>query len=69
MHQCRNGLLAPMVPAGTSCKVETIEREDYVNGELVQTDNEGRPVMSTVITRDEGQDCVVYASTASGHSS
>jgi len=66
MHDCRGlkGLTAPMVPAGTKCKVETHEREDYIAGELVQTDGDGRPVMSLVTTRDDGQDCVVFAPTA-----
>jgi hypothetical protein len=58
------GLTAPFVPEGTKCKVESKEREDYVGKELVQTDGEGRPVMSVVTTRDEGQDCAVMAPTA-----
>jgi hypothetical protein len=53
-----------MVPAGTSCKVEAVERGDYVGRETVQTDGEGRPVQSVVTTRDDGQDCTVYAPTA-----
>lgn len=63
MHSCRGlrGLTVPMVPAGTRCKVEARERDDYVGKELVQTDAEGRPVMSVVTTRDDGQDCAVYA--------
>ena len=67
-HACRGlkGLTAPMVPAGTRCKVEAIEREDYINGDLVQFDGEGRPVMSVVTTRDEGNDVAVYAPTATG---
>jgi hypothetical protein len=66
MHACRGlkGLTAPMVPAGTACKVEAVEREDYVGGEMVQTDGEGRPVMSVVTTRDDGQDCTVFAAAA-----
>ncbi len=62
-HACRGlrGLTAPMVPAGTRCKVEAKDREDYIGKELVQTDGEGRPVMSVVTTRDQGQDCTVYA--------
>lgn len=65
-HACRGlrGLTAPFVPAGTKAKVEAQEREDYVAGELVQTDGEGRPVMSVVTTRDNGQDCAVLAPTA-----
>lgn len=65
-HPCRGlrGLNAPMVPAGTRCKVEALDREDYVGGELVQTDGEGRPVMSVQTTRDDGTDLAVYAPTA-----
>lgn len=62
-HPCRGlkGLTAPMVPAGTRCKVEAVERGDWVGKELVQTDGEGRPVMAVVTTRDDGQDCAVLA--------
>lgn len=67
-HNCRGlrGLSAPMVPAGTRAKVEAMERGDYVNGDLVQTDGEGRPVMAIVTTRDDGQDCAVLAPCARG---
>jgi len=67
-HACRGlrGLTAPMVPAGTRHKIEVREREDYIGGEMVHTDGEGRPVMSVVVTRDDGQDCAVYAPCALG---
>jgi hypothetical protein len=66
MHECRGlkGLTAPMVPAGTRCKVEAVEREDYVGRGLVNTDGEGRPVMAVVTTRDDGNDVAVYADCA-----
>jgi hypothetical protein len=54
-----------MVPAGTRCKVEVREREDYIGKERVQM-HEGRPVMSVVTTRDNGQDTAVFAPTATG---
>lgn len=62
-HACAKlgGFSAPMVPAGTRCKVEAVEREDYIGGEDVQYDPNGRPIMSIVTTRDEGTDCAVYA--------
>lgn len=62
-HACvgLRGLTAPMVPAGMHCKVEAIEREDYVGRELAQTDGEGRPVMAVRTTRDDGTDCAVLA--------
>jgi hypothetical protein len=65
-HACPglSGLTAPMVRAGTRCKVEAVEREDYVGQEDVQLDGNGRPVMSVVTTRDDGQDCTVFAPTA-----
>jgi hypothetical protein len=62
-HACAGlkGLTAPMVPAGTSCKVEAVERGDWVGKEMVQVDGEGRPVMSVVTTRDDGNDVAVLA--------
>jgi hypothetical protein len=65
-HPCRglNGLSAPFIVAGTKAKVEAVERGDWIRNEDVQTDGEGRPVMSVVTTRDDGQDCTVYAPTA-----
>jgi len=68
-HACRGlaGLTAPMVPAGTRCKAEAIEREDYIGGEAVQYDGNGRPVMSVRITRDDGTDVAVYPPTATAN--
>jgi len=62
-HPCRglNGLYAPFTEDGTPCKVVAIETEDYVAGEMVQTDGEGRPVVAIVTTRDDGQDVAVLA--------
>lgn len=65
-HRCAGlaGLTTPMVPAGTRAKVERVERGDWVGAEQVPTDADGRPVMAVVTTRDDGQDCTVYAATA-----
>lgn len=65
-HTCPSlgGLTAPMVRAGVSAKVEAVMREDYVGSERVTTDDEGRPVMSVVTTRDDGQDVAVFAPVA-----
>jgi hypothetical protein len=53
------------VPAGSNCKVEAVVREDYVNGEDVVLDSNGRPIMSIVTTRDDGSnDVAVFAPTA-----
>jgi len=62
-HACAGlrGLTAPMVPAGMRCKVEAVERGDYVGREMVQTDGDGRPVMAVLTTRDEGTDVAVLA--------
>ena len=54
------GLTVPMVPAGTDCKVEARERDDWIGDESVQTNADGRPVMSVITTRNDGQDCTVY---------
>lgn len=65
-HACHRlrGLTAPLLPVGTAAKVELREREDYVAGEAVQLDPErGRPVMSVVTTRDDGQDVIVFPPT------
>lgn len=66
MHQCAGirGLVSPLILVGTKAKIETQAREDYVGDELVQHDAEGNVVMSTVTTRDDGQDCTVYVATA-----
>jgi hypothetical protein len=62
-HACAglNGLTAPMVPAGTRCKVEAVEREDWVGKEMVQTDADGRPYAAVRTTRDDGNDVAVLA--------
>lgn len=67
-HPCRalKGLSAPLVPEGSGARVFTIEREDYVGGEVVQLDGEGRPVMSVITERPDGSnDCAVFAPVAS----
>jgi len=65
-HTCGGlaGLTAPMVPHDQRVKVEAIEREDYIGSEDVRLDDDGRPIMSVLTTRDEGTDLVVYAPTA-----
>jgi hypothetical protein len=60
-------LSAPMVRKGTAAKVALHERESYVGSELVQYDPErGRPIVSIETTRDEGNDLIVFAPTATG---
>ncbi len=67
MHNCAGlgGLSVPMVPAGVRAEHRAVEREDYIGREHVRLDGHGRPVMSVLTVRDEGQDCTVYAPTAS----
>jgi hypothetical protein len=65
-HPCPRlgGISAPFVPVGTKAKVEARVREDYVGEEHLTYDESGRPVMSVVTTRDDGQDTAVFAPTA-----
>lgn len=66
-HTCRGrgglaGMWAPMVPAGTDCTIRAVERQDYIGREDVQTNADGRPVMSVIVERADGSnDCVAYA--------
>jgi hypothetical protein len=66
MHICpkMSFLLAPMLPAGTKGKLERHEPEDYVGRQLVRVDGNGRPAMNITTVRDDGQDVVVFAPTA-----
>ena len=65
-HTCPKlrGLSAPLLPAGVKAKVEAHDREDYVGQEMVQRDANGRPIMSIETTRDNGNDLIVFAPTA-----
>lgn len=65
-HNCRGlkGLTAPMVLEGVRCKVEAIERADYVGKAIATYDGEGRPVCAVVTTREDGTDLVVNADAA-----
>ena len=68
-HNCAGlfGLAVPMVEEGVRCKVEAAERADFIASERVQTaPANGRPYMSVTTTRDDGQDCTVYAPCAMG---
>ncbi len=65
-HTCRGlrGMAAPYILDGTKAKVIAVERGDYIGREVVQRDGEGRPVMSVITVRDDGQDCAVMAPSA-----
>lgn len=62
-HRCAGvkGLVAPMVPEGTSCQIIAREREDYVGREVVTKDGDGRVIMAIETIRDDGNDVVVLA--------
>jgi hypothetical protein len=66
VHQCPQlgGMTTPYVRKGVKAKHELVLRQDYVGDELVQTDDQGRPVQSIVTTRDQGQDVRVFAPAA-----
>lgn len=67
MHTCPGlkGLVAPLVPAGTSCKTEAALWEDYVgNDDAVRHDSDGKPISAVKVTRDDGEDLLVFPSTA-----
>ena len=59
--------VAPLVRAGTRCKVTAEEREDYLNGEIQATGDDGRPYMAVRTTRGDGEDLMVNAGLARGH--
>jgi hypothetical protein len=66
-HACRalGGLTMPMIRKDTRAHIYLREREDYVGDETVTT-VEGRPIMSVVTERDDGQDVAVFAPVAKG---
>ena len=67
-HNCPGlaGLSIALVQQGVDAKVEAVERQDYVAGEDVRYDDNGRPAMAVVTTRSDGSnDVAVYAPCAS----
>ena len=65
-HTCAglHSLTAPLVRAGTRCKVEALERQDYLNGDVQATGDGKRPYMAVRVTRDDGEDLAVNAGLA-----
>ena len=57
-------LSVPMLRAGVAAKIEARDRDDYVGREIAPVDPAGRPIMSIVTTRDDGNDVMVFAPTA-----
>jgi len=67
MHPCPrlHGLTAPLVLAGSDCKVFAVERGDYLNGAIQRTGDDGRPYMAVVTERADGSnDAAVFAECA-----
>ena len=67
LHRCKGlaGIIVPMVMEGTKADVRIVEREDYIGTDKVRLQN-GRPIMSVVTERDDGQDVAVFAAAATG---
>lgn len=55
-HWCPglHGLVAPLVRAGTDCKVVALPREDYLRGEIQRTGDDGRPYGGVAVVRPDG---------------
>lgn len=59
-HTCPklHGLVAPLVRAGTDCKVTAVERDDYLRDEEQRTGDDGKPYMAVVTERADGSNDV-----------
>jgi hypothetical protein len=58
-------LSAPLVRVGTDCKIEAVEREDYLNGEVQATGDDGKAYMAVkTVHRDGSNDLAVNAGLA-----
>jgi hypothetical protein len=69
MHVCPglHDLVAPMVRAGTDCKVIALPREDYLAGEIQRAGSDGRPYGGVKVQRADGSnDLVMFAPLAQG---
>jgi hypothetical protein len=70
MHDCPglHGLTAPLVAAGTDCKVIATERGDYLAGDVQRTGDDGKPYMNVTTVRADGSsDIAVFAGVAALH--
>ena len=67
MHDCPrlHGLTAPLVRAGTDCKVIAVERGDYLRKAQQRTGDDGRPYMAVETIRADGSnDVAAFAEVA-----
>lgn len=65
-HTCSglHGLIAPLIREGIHAAVIAEEREDYLNGEIQRTGDDGKPYMAVRTLRDDGEDVAVNAGLA-----
>ena len=67
MHACPklHGLTAPLVRAGTDCKVVAVERGDVLGHELQRAGDDGKPYMAVeTIHADGHNDLAVFPGVA-----
>ena len=67
MHNCPelHGLVAPLVLAGTDCRVSAVERGDQLNGETQRKGDDGKPYMAVRTDRADGSnDLIVFPGVA-----
>jgi len=61
-------LTAPLVRAGSDCKLVASEREDYLGDEVQRTGDDGKPYMNVRTEYADGHnDCAVFAPVARGY--
>lgn len=65
-HTCPglHNLTAPLVRAGTRCKVEAEERQEYLGSEVQARGDDGRQYMAVRTTTDDHDDLLVFAGLA-----
>ena len=65
-HTCAglHMLTAPLVRAGTRCKVVAEERDDYLGEEAQRLGDDGKPYMAVRVVRNDGEDLAVNAGLA-----
>ena len=60
-------LTAPLVRAGSDCKLVANEREDYLHGDQQRTGDDGKPYMNVTTQHADGRnDLAVFAPPARG---
>lgn len=66
MHLCQGmaGLLTPLVPEGQRAKHTAVERGDWIGQEMVQLNQDRRPIMAIQTETDDSLSTTVFAPTA-----